>query len=46
MAGPRFQQDVVQSKRKDGYWVETFKIDPEDKVAGLIAYGKRQEERE
>ena len=37
MAAPRFQADVVQSKRKDGYWVETFRLDPSDKVAGLIA---------
>ena len=40
MAAPRFQKDIVQSKRKDGYWIETFRLDPGDKAAGLIAYAK------
>lgn len=45
MAAPHFKKDVVQSKRKDGYWVETFRLDPNDKVAGLIAYETLREER-
>ena len=46
MVAPKFHQAIVQSKRNDGYWVETFKLDRGDKVPGLIAYEKYQEQCE
>lgn len=38
MLSPVFRKDIVQSKREDGYWLETFKLDPNDVAPGLIAY--------
>ncbi len=35
---PKFEKAVIQSQREDGYWVEPFKLDPNDKAPGLIAY--------
>lgn len=35
---PAFTKSVVQDDRTDGYWIETFWVDPRDKVPGLIGY--------
>lgn len=35
---PKFTKTVVQDNRTDGYWIETFWVDPNDKVPGLIGY--------
>lgn len=35
---PKFTKSVVQDNRTDGYWIETFWVDPNDKVPGLIGY--------
>ncbi|PWW77858.1 hypothetical protein C7212DRAFT_342494 [Tuber magnatum] len=35
---PQFSKSIVQSTRTDGYWVETFWVDPIDKAPGLIGY--------
>ena len=34
---PYFSKDTIVDGRKDGYWIETFKLDPTDKVDSLIA---------
>ncbi|KAG0639094.1 hypothetical protein HOY80DRAFT_964884 [Tuber brumale] len=36
---PQFSRSIVQKTRTDGYWVETFWVDPADKAPGLIGYG-------
>ena len=33
---PKFGAAVIEDKRKDGYWVETFHFDKEDRVPGLV----------
>ena len=37
-AAPNFRRSIVEKHREDGYWIETFKLHPHDKVPGLIAY--------
>ncbi|KAI5847392.1 hypothetical protein DFP73DRAFT_630662 [Morchella snyderi] len=36
---PTFEKSIVQHHRTDGYWIETYWVDPDDKVPGLIGYG-------
>lgn len=38
MVEPRIRKSVVQSHRDYGYWIESFKIDPDDPAPSLIAY--------
>ncbi|KAL9611244.1 MAG: hypothetical protein Q9167_004098 [Letrouitia subvulpina] len=42
MICPKFREEIVQKHRKDGYWIETFKLDPCDQAPGLIGYGLDQ----
>lgn len=35
---PKFTRSIIQDNRTDGYWLETFMADPNDKAAGLIGY--------
>lgn len=35
---PVFDSEVIDSDRTDGYWVETFLFDNNDKVPGVITY--------
>ena len=34
---PSFRSSVIESNRKDGYWVETFHFSSKDRVPGIIA---------
>ena len=34
---PYFSKETIVDGRKDGYWIETFKLEPTDKVDSLIA---------
>ncbi|KAL8824197.1 MAG: hypothetical protein Q9191_005229 [Dirinaria sp. TL-2023a] len=36
---PIFHRSIVEEHREDGYWIESFTLDPHDKFPGLIAYG-------
>ncbi|KAK8034198.1 hypothetical protein PG993_009193 [Apiospora rasikravindrae] len=36
---PSFGSAVIQSGRKDGYWVETFKFSNDDRVPGVMVSG-------
>jgi len=36
---PKFGAAVIEDKRKDGYWVETFHFDKEDRVPGIVTSG-------
>lgn len=36
---PSFGSSVIESNRKDGYWVETFHFSSKDRVPGIIASG-------
>ena len=35
---PKFRCSIVDEHREDGYWIESFKLDPDDKAPSLIAY--------
>lgn len=43
MDTPVFRKDIIQPKRVDGYWIETFKLDPKDELPGLIVYATYEE---
>jgi hypothetical protein len=36
IAEPSFGSNIIEDKRSDGYWVETFHFDKEDPVPGII----------
>ncbi|KAK7413087.1 hypothetical protein QQX98_008035 [Neonectria punicea] len=36
---PSFSDSIIDDKRTDGYWVETFKFDKDDSVPGIITSG-------
>jgi hypothetical protein len=36
IATPVFDSEVIDSDRTDGYWVETFHFNKNDKVPGVI----------
>ncbi|KPM43201.1 hypothetical protein AK830_g3334 [Neonectria ditissima] len=36
---PSFSDSIIDDKRADGYWVETFKLDEKDTVPGIITSG-------
>ncbi|KAK7954127.1 hypothetical protein PG988_014821 [Apiospora saccharicola] len=36
---PSFGSAVIQSDRKDGYWVETFQFSKDDRVPGVMVSG-------
>ncbi|KAH7188136.1 uncharacterized protein B0J16DRAFT_382018 [Fusarium flagelliforme] len=39
IAEPSFGSNIIEDKRSDGYWVETFHFDKEDPVPGIITSG-------
>ncbi|PSK36624.1 aldos-2-ulose dehydratase-like protein [Elsinoe australis] len=39
MITPSFDSAAIQTNRSDGYWVESIKVDSNDKVPGIIASG-------